>query len=192
MVSEEGYQIALLTFRMNNPVMMTTEAFNQNVSKLFSEHKLVTDNLPLSVTQEPTEKPLKNNNAIVITTVFIYHSFRSRQTRVSWVQYSSTQFIGFHMKSHNPYKPHGIHSKIFAVIGCSTSIVAIATFSNLISVPVISVPYKKNIFQLFCCTLSTYKLASSPGHDQILSHGSGLGRKLLTSKSKCKSDSFTT
>ena len=143
MVSEEGYQIALLTFRMNNPVMMTTEPFNQNVSKLFSKHKLVTDNLPLSVTQEPTEKPLKNNNAIVITTVFIYHSFRSRQTRVSWVQYSSTQFIGFHMKSHNPYKAHGIHSKIFAVIGCSTSIVAIATFSNLISVPVISVPYKK-------------------------------------------------
>ena len=83
MVSEEGYQIALLTFRMNNPVMMTTEAFSQNVSKLFSELKLVTDNLPLSVMQEPTEKPLKNNNAIVITTVFIYHSFRSRQTRVS-------------------------------------------------------------------------------------------------------------
>ena len=68
---------------MNNPVMMTTEAFNQNVNKLFSKHKLVTDNLPLSVTQEPTEKPLKNNNAIVIKTVFIYHSFQSRQTRVS-------------------------------------------------------------------------------------------------------------
>ena len=57
--------VRLLTFRMNNPVMMTTEAFSQNVSKFFSELKLVTDNLPFSVMQEPTEKPLKNNDAIV-------------------------------------------------------------------------------------------------------------------------------
>ena len=60
------------------------------------------------------------------------HSFQSHRTMASSVQYS-----WFHMKSHNPYKARGIHSKIFTVIGCSTSIVAIATVSTLISVPVI-------------------------------------------------------
>jgi len=37
---------------------MMTAAFSQNVSKLFSELKLVTDNLSLFM-QQPTEKPLK-------------------------------------------------------------------------------------------------------------------------------------
>ena len=55
MVSVEAYQIALLTFRMNNPVMMKTEAFSVNVSKLLSKLKLVTDNL-FSYAEEPTEK----------------------------------------------------------------------------------------------------------------------------------------
>ena len=148
--------------------------------QVISELKLVTDNLPFSVMQEPTEKPLKNNDAIV--------PFISEPPNNGII--STVQLVSYEIPQ--PLQSTWIHSKIFAVIGCSTSIVAIATFSNLISVPVISVPYEKNLFQLFCCTLSTYKLASSPGHDQILSRGSGLGRKLLTSKSKCKSDSFTT
>ena len=37
--------------------LMTTGAFEQNVGKLFSELKLVTDNLLFM--QQPTEKPLK-------------------------------------------------------------------------------------------------------------------------------------
>ena len=37
---------------------MTTGAFSQNLGKLFSELKLVTDNLS-SFMQKPTEKPLK-------------------------------------------------------------------------------------------------------------------------------------
>ena len=52
----------LPTFRLNAPVVirvkeLRTGAFSQNVSKLFSELKLVTDNL--FVLQKPTEKPLK-------------------------------------------------------------------------------------------------------------------------------------
>ena len=42
---------------------MTTGAFSRNVSKLFYELKLVTDNI-LSM-QQPTEKPLKNISSIV-------------------------------------------------------------------------------------------------------------------------------
>ena len=42
---------------------MTTGAFSRNVSKLFYELKLVTDNI-LSM-QQPTEKPLKNILSIV-------------------------------------------------------------------------------------------------------------------------------
>ena len=39
---------------------MITRAFSQNVSKVISEFKLVTDNLPRSsFMQQPTEKPLK-------------------------------------------------------------------------------------------------------------------------------------
>ena len=47
---------------------MTTGAFSQNVSKLFSKLKLVTDNVPLYLMQDPTEKPLKViDNCIVAT-----------------------------------------------------------------------------------------------------------------------------
>ena len=43
-----SYQLAM--FRLNATVaLMTTGAFSQNVSKLFSELKLVADNLPLCV-----------------------------------------------------------------------------------------------------------------------------------------------
>jgi len=51
----------LPTFQLNAPVvaLMTTEAFSQNVAKIFSKFKLVTDNLSLHV-QQPTEKPLKH------------------------------------------------------------------------------------------------------------------------------------
>ena len=50
----------MLMFQLSAPVR-TTGAFNQNISNLFSELKLVTDNLLfIYVTmQEPTEKPLK-------------------------------------------------------------------------------------------------------------------------------------
>ena len=56
---------------------MTTEAFSQNLGKLFSKLKLVTDNLPLRFMQETTEKPLKvkayNRNSIVTQTPKAYH-----------------------------------------------------------------------------------------------------------------------
>ena len=45
--------------------LMTTGAFSQNVGKLFSELKLVTDNLS-SFMQKPTEKPLKGTIIYVV------------------------------------------------------------------------------------------------------------------------------
>ena len=55
--------------------LMTTGAFSQNVSKSFSELKLVTDNL-LFMLEEPTEKPLKASilSRVILLQVHRYHS----------------------------------------------------------------------------------------------------------------------
>ena len=51
--------------------LMTTGAFSQNVCKLFSELKLVTDNLSLFM-QQPTEKPLKVSLKYTKPPIFVY------------------------------------------------------------------------------------------------------------------------
>ena len=67
---------------------MTTGAFSRNVSKLFYELKLVTDNI-LSM-QQPTEKPLKNISSIVhfdrITAFKVLYRYIS--IRSGWGLYS--------------------------------------------------------------------------------------------------------
>ena len=59
---------------------MTTGAFSQNVGKLFSELKLVTDNL-LSM-QQPTEKPLK----VYYSFVLIFSQFRLQIVSQVWLR----------------------------------------------------------------------------------------------------------
>ena len=58
----------LPTFHPNAPVVIrakvTTGAFSQNVSKSFSELKLLIGNFSLFNMQQPTEKPLKRTIVI--------------------------------------------------------------------------------------------------------------------------------